>query len=32
MVGELGKNNGLTNGWLSSSLKISASEQLSFLK
>lgn len=29
--GDKGKNNGLTNAWLSSSLKISASEQLMFL-
>jgi beta-lactamase class D/beta-lactamase class D OXA-1 len=30
--GDPGKNNGLTNAWLSSSLKISANEQLNFLK
>lgn len=30
--GDPGKNNGLTNAWLSSSLKISAIEQLHFLK
>lgn len=30
--GDPGKNNGLTNAWLSSSLKISAPEQLEFLK
>ncbi len=30
--GDTGRNNGLTNAWLSSSLKISAFEQLSFLK
>lgn len=30
--GDPGKNNGLTNAWLSSSLKISAFEQLEFLK
>jgi beta-lactamase class D len=29
--GDLGKNNGLTNAWLNSSLKISADEQLLFL-
>ena len=29
--GDLGKNNGLTNCWLSSSLKISPMEQLDFL-
>jgi len=31
-TGDPGKNNGLTNAWLSSSLKISAAEQLEFLK
>jgi beta-lactamase class D len=30
--GDLGKNNGLTHAWLGSSLKISAQEQLAFLK
>lgn len=30
--GDPGKNNGLTHAWLSSSLKISANEQLEFLK
>ncbi|VVC75830.1 Beta-lactamase OXA-1 [Aquicella siphonis] len=30
--GDLGKNNGITHAWLSSSLKISAIEQLDFLK
>ena len=30
--GDVGKNNGLTQAWLSSSLKISALEQLNFLK
>jgi len=30
--GDAGKDNGLTNAWLSSSLKISADEQLTFLK
>lgn len=30
--GDLGKNNGLTHAWLSSSLKISANNQLEFLK
>jgi len=30
--GDIGKNNGLTNAWLSSSLTISAYEQLAFLK
>jgi len=30
--GDPGKNNGLTHAWLSSSLKISAEEQLNFLK
>ena len=30
--GDVGKNNGLTNAWLSSSLKISALEQLKFLQ
>jgi len=30
--GDPGKNNGLTHAWLSSSLKISANEQLTFLK
>ncbi len=30
--GDPGKNNGLTNAWLSSSLKISAAQQLAFLK
>ncbi|MBO9515588.1 MAG: class D beta-lactamase [Variovorax sp.] len=30
--GDIGKNNGLTNAWLSSSLQISAYEQLEFLK
>ena len=29
--GDLGKNNGLTNAWLNSSLKISGDEELSFL-
>ena len=31
LSGDLGKNNGLTNAWLSSSLKISPEEQLAFL-
>lgn len=31
-TGDIGKNNGLTNAWLSSSLQISAYEQLEFLK
>ena len=30
--GDAGKNNGLTHAWLSSSLKVSANEQLNFLK
>ncbi len=30
--GDLGKNNGLTHAWLSSSLKISAKEQIAFLE
>lgn len=32
MSGDVGKNNGLTNAWLSSSLKISPREQLEFLR
>ena len=32
IVGDKGKNNGLTNSWLSSSLKISGAEQVAFLQ
>lgn len=32
LAGDPGKNNGLTNAWLSSSLKISAQEQVTFLR
>ncbi|GAA5252031.1 hypothetical protein KNCP2_03190 [Candidatus Rickettsia kedanie] len=32
ILGDKGKNNGLTNAWLSSSLEISPEEQLTFLQ